>query len=532
MSSISKQLRRSRFKEINSRLRKIEAEDVRSFLLAFGYFPESHFLPGDFFTTEGLATPKNLKKIKKLKPSAREKDIPSFLLFPKSKYVVRALGIPPLKNYIHLSNFIADNWKKFRKHLILKEGDQIIPYSYPLFFEGKKRSDVGINNYKIYSEIDIPRAINEYRYCVFVDIKGFYPNIYTHALAWALDPKTKRKKERNNTQNWANNFDLATRKLYKRRTKGLLIGPYTSDLAAELLLRSIDGTLSKKLSEKKIKILGFRFKDDYALFCNDLDEADTIRKELQYILNEYHLEVNENKTKVIHTDEFENKKTWKVEIEALKEEMTEAYEVVDEKGHIAINEKELRLWLMKTQNLYETHNDEYIIKTFLGKLIKDGVSSISIVKNSTFSYPHNIGLGETYVSIYSIFSSLCKKVPSAWPLFLVFVCMCFKGATKSDIKEATKKFLNEIIKVAVRFDDSFLLIWTLYVLWRCEIKITEVIKKLVKTNYKENWLAMSFIDVNVGKYSLNGLKLEIVNRSRRKLLPLSKVVSVFGYNNR
>jgi len=534
MNSSLKKLKRRRFNEINNRLKKINAEDVRSFLLKSGYFPESQFLPNDFFTTKKLVEKDVLKKIKELKHENSDEGTPSFLFFPKSKYAIRALGVPPIENYLHLSNFIADNWKKISTHLRLGDNDLIIPYSYPLFFKGKKRSDIGINNYKLYSELDIPRAVNLFNYGILLDIKNFYPSVYTHTLAWCLDSKTKEKKERCNFENWANKFDSLTRKLYKSRTKGLLIGPCTSDLASEILLRTIDRDISRKILNRKNNIIGFRFKDDYVLFSDTVEDADFIIKEIQHIFNEYHLEANENKTRIIHTDSFEDKKTWKVEVEILKNEINEVYEMVNEDGLLKIPEKKIRLWMKKIQNLYQIYNDEYIIKTILGNLIREGVNSISITKNTTTSCPHTVALADVYISIFSYLSCLCKKVPSSWPLFLIFICLCLEGSANEAIERAIRTFIHNLAESFTKSGDSVSLIWALYVFWRCKIDIDSNLKKKIKNKYSEdNWLIMSFIDSNAGVFSISGgTRLELVNKKYEDLQPLFKVVSIFGYGSK
>lgn len=532
MNSDFKKLKGKRFKEINDRLSKINAEKVRSFLLSSGYFPESQFLPNDFFTSKILTEVKNLKKIKGLDYKTVDEGTPSFIFFPKSKYTIRALGIPPAENYAHLCNFISDNWNKIRAHLVLEENDSIVPYTYPLFFDNKKRSDVSINNYKVYSELDIPRAANQFNYCVFLDIKNFYPSIYTHTLAWCLDPKTQEKEERFNIKNWANKLDSLTSKLYQSRTKGLLIGPHTSDLESEILLRTIDRNLSDRTRSKNVEMAGFRFKDDYVLFSNTIESADIIRKEMQQLLNDYHLEVNENKTRIVHADSFEDKKVWKVEVERIKDEINEVYKTVDGNGHLKISEKHVRFWLKKTQSLYDTYGDEYIIKTILGGLIKEKVISVSITKTASYSYPHNISLEEVYISIFSYISSMCKKVPSAWPLFMIFVCLCFQGSTNPKIRASIKVFLSDFIKSFIKSNDSFPLIWTLYVLWRCEIKITKTIIKTISDEYKENWLVMAFINSKSGTCSIGGSKFDLINKNRKDLKPLFDVISVFGYGSK
>jgi len=529
MNSGLKKLKEKRFKDINTRLSKIRREDVRTFLLKYGYFPESQFLPSDFFSTTSLVEKAALKKLKKLSYDKAKEGKPTFLFFPRSKYAIRALGVPPIEGFVHLSNFISDFWDEIKKHLQLNQGDLIIPYSYPLFFENKKRSDVSISNHKVLSELDIPVAVSHFNYCIFLDIKSFYPSTYTHTLAWCLDSRTRERPERNNKHNFANKFDSLTRKLYNGRTKGILIGPYTSDLASEILLRTIDKEISEKISNKKIETIGFRFKDDYVLFFNRLEDADFTRKCIQQILNDYHLEVNDNKTRVVHTDEFEDKKVWKVEVEKLKNEINEVYQSVNKDGLLVVPEKRIRFWLKKTQSLYELHDDEYIIKTILGNLVKEKVKSISIKKTTTSSCPHQIALEEVYISIFSYISYLCKKAPSSWPLFMVFICFCLKNNPNKEVVSSVKIFLFDFIKSYAKSGDSFSLIWTLYCLWRCNIDLTEQLKRLIRKEYEENWLVMAFLSK---KTSAHKMKVDLVNRNRRNAKPLFEVVSVFGYGSK
>jgi len=347
-----------------------------------------------------------------------------------------------------------------------------------------------------------------------------------------LIQKHKKKKKGGIDKNWANKFDYLTRQLYKGRTKGILIGPYTSDLASEIILRTIDKEFSRRMENKKKEFLGFRFKDDYVFFTKTNEEADFIRKEMQFVLNEYHLEINENKTKIIRAGEFEDKKTWKADVERLKAEIEDAYMNIDEKRNLELTEKEIRYWLRKTKSLYKDYEDEYIIKTILGSLIKESVVSISIIKNITKSFPFNINPGEVYISTFSYINQLCRKSPSAWPLFMMFVLFCFNGIKDRKNKAPIKLYLFDLINKFLEFEDPFSLIWTLYTLWRCKINIPRFLKnKIIKKN-KENWLIMSLIDSKFGICSIGGIDYSIINKERQKMSSPASVISVFGYSSK
>ena len=84
----------------------------------------------------------------------------------------------------------------------------------------------------------------------------------------------------------------------------------------------------------------------------------------------------------------------------------------------------------------------------------------------------------------------------------------------------------------MKSDDSFSLIWTLYCLWRCNINLTKQLKQLIRREYEENWLVMSFLSKNASEFSVGNIKVSLVNRDRRAVKPLSEVVSVFGYESK
>lgn len=534
--------RKKRFKEINDRLKALKSDDVRRFLFKYGFFLENHYLPSDFYHSKVLGDKNVFKKLKKHTNDLSGNDKPTFLFFPKNKYVIKALGVPSLRNHIGLSNFIADNWTKIRNHLILNKDDLIIPYTYPLFYEDKKRSDVGLNNFKVFSEIDFAKASDKYSHCLFLDIKNFYSSIYTHSIAWALDPKTAhggkcscRGNERCSSHKrnyWPNQIDEFARKQNRNRTKGILIGPSTSDLLSEILLRAVDRNISKICNEQRKKILGLRFKDDYVIFTNSKEEADSIRKDIQYILNEFHLEVSEHKTEVISIEDFKDKKVWKVTTEKLVEAINIVFKENEKDGKVIIKEKHLRLWIKEMNSLYDAHQDEYIIKTIIGRLIKKNINAIKIKKDLTTTQPYQVGLPETYSSLFATIAQLCKKAPSTWPLFLLFVCLCFEGVKKGPVKTLIKRTLFNYAEMFTKDDETFPLIWTLYAIWRCKLKLSASLYSQIKSKFSDNWLIMSTLDIGSSTQKVGGASYSLTERDLDELLSIFEVMSIFGYSSK
>jgi hypothetical protein len=268
MNKIISEIKDKRFQEINSRLSSLEDHRVRDFFLKNGFFPESQFLPCDYFTSKEL--------LENIYSDINFNSTAASVIFPKSRFAFRNITIPPVKEYLELSDFISENWDSFKAHLILDSSTNIIPYSFPLFYEDQKRSEIGINNYKIMTEHDFTRLKEFFDYCVFIDIKDFYPSIYTHALAWSLDKKTDHSFNCDSCscgcdnkkctcfhrckEYWPNKFDEKIRHLSSNRTKGIPIGPYTSDFASEVLLRAVDADFSKKLKSRDCEYIGLSLK--------------------------------------------------------------------------------------------------------------------------------------------------------------------------------------------------------------------------------------------------------------------------------
>lgn len=134
------------------------------------------------------------------------------------------------------------------------------------------------------------------RYLLRADISRFYHSIYTHSIPWALHTKTAAK-QRQNRQNWSMlgvRLDYFIRRAQDDQTMGIPIGPDTSLVIAEILLRRLDEELQHRLGRLK----GFRAVDDYELSFATAADAEQGLAELQATLLEYELDINDLKTEI------------------------------------------------------------------------------------------------------------------------------------------------------------------------------------------------------------------------------------------
>jgi hypothetical protein len=130
------------------------------------------------------------------------------------------------------------------------------------------------------------------RYVLKLDIKEFYPSLYTHAIAWAISPQSRLKRNWRNQRMLGNKVDNAFRMAQSRRSVGVPIGPDLSFLIAEVVLCKVDANL------KKHKIKYLRWYDDFSIVCNSIEEAETIKTTIGDELSNFNLSINSRKTAI------------------------------------------------------------------------------------------------------------------------------------------------------------------------------------------------------------------------------------------
>ena len=150
----------------------------------------------------------------------------------------------------------------------------------------------GIERYQL--EEDEIRWMAGAQYVVHADVASCFPSIYTHSSPWALHGKDVAKKSTGITALAGNLLDKCTQITRDKQTNGLLIGPHSSNIIAEIILTKIDSELQAK-GYKKIA----RHIDDYTFYADTFDQAEKFVKDLGMCLRGFEMSLNDKKTRIL-----------------------------------------------------------------------------------------------------------------------------------------------------------------------------------------------------------------------------------------
>lgn len=143
------------------------------------------------------------------------------------------------------------------------------------------------------------KRLSRFKYCLITDVSRFYPSVYTHSLAWAINGKLAAKADThsNSAAVFGNRLDFILRQSQLRQTVGMAIGPDASKIVAEILMSAVD----KKFVEisRKPKPIYMRHVDDYWIGGNSQEECEKHLQNLRLALKEYQLDINEAKTRIL-----------------------------------------------------------------------------------------------------------------------------------------------------------------------------------------------------------------------------------------
>jgi hypothetical protein len=209
---------------------------------------------------------------------------------PKQINSRRTLSIPNPLFQVILCQTICDNWGNINNCY-----NSDLSLTKPIF--PMKRSFFNNDIFDKRNEIFIREATN-FRFLLKADISRFYSTIYTHAISWAIHgklPRTEWKK----LSYCGNRIDYDVRRCCLDKTHGIPTGPASSYIIHEIIACAVDEALKELFETKSIKKVGLRFIDDYELFFQTEEQAETGLECLNLALREYELELNPIKTSII-----------------------------------------------------------------------------------------------------------------------------------------------------------------------------------------------------------------------------------------
>ena len=286
---------------------QLQGEDVRAWLLRYGYFPEAYVLPPCFSVEQCRTTGLPYFEVKangKFKPDRTECQT---IHFPKGKLTDRTFGIIDPHVHHDIVCALTADWATV-VNAMLPEASSVSSFGFPVPIDsrhpgrlGHLRSGRSIYEFLRMAEDEIVTVAYRYSYIVRADIRNFYRSIYTHAISWALHGKSfvRDSGRRHDFSLLGNRLDSLLQNASDGCTNGIPIGPVVSDIAAEILAAAVDVRFTEIAAQRGLEFEAVRFKDDYRILVHAEANALDAIKYLQSALKDYNLELGEEKTAVV-----------------------------------------------------------------------------------------------------------------------------------------------------------------------------------------------------------------------------------------
>ena len=439
---------KTHFKETERLVRQIPSQDVASWLLNQGYFPELYVLPPSFqasnFTLQEQAYNQDFFDFKK-------RELIS-ISHPKTLLTSRVFSIQHPWNYHDIVYHLEKEWQSVLDHIFDSE-NKIYSYSIPIpvsKHHEKKLSNLRsgrmIYEWLSMAEKDLILDAVHYKFIARTDITNFYSSVYTHSIAWALEGRKEARDDKSYNL-LGNKIDKLYQYSNDGRTNGIPTGSILSDLIGEIILASIDKKISKQLKEYNIKFLAARFKDDYRFLCESESDATRILKIVAANLSTFNLTLNETKTSILKMPD------------GLYRKHDRQYFPHSLSGRKIITFKVFEHTLLIAIDIHRQNPGTSILEKFLSEIFHKKNRKLKIV----FSASDNKNEQE----IYKIFSLLFLAERESEKL-LCHVLSIIEELYKAHIKKypKLKPYLQSIIKSSVsRASDTgsiFEVVWLIF----------------------------------------------------------------------
>jgi hypothetical protein len=156
-------------------------------------------------------------------------------------------------------------------------------------------------SHKFFESQEFVELERRYRFLLKLDVARCFDSIYTHSIEWSMRGKVFSKEHlpRSDRSTFESKFDEVIRHGNWSETHGILIGPESSRIFAEVILQSSDVAILDRLPFGAFTGVIRRYVDDYYLFSNSEEELvraeDVVRKSLQAL----NLHLNGEKREVL-----------------------------------------------------------------------------------------------------------------------------------------------------------------------------------------------------------------------------------------
>ena len=211
----------------------------------------------------------------------------------KSLFSIRAPSNVASKYYIKNPR---QNINKYRSENVSGLGDESKHRFLSSYFSYKGHTRL----YKFFDSPEFTYLEQQFSSFWSLDISKCFDSIYTHSITWALKTKVYSKSNARVKNSFGSIFDRLMQACNYNETAGIVIGPETSRVFAEVIFQEIDLAIEGQLSA-----LGFvygesyvvrRYVDDIFIFTTNEIDSSKISKVVASCFKEYKLNLNTNKT--------------------------------------------------------------------------------------------------------------------------------------------------------------------------------------------------------------------------------------------
>jgi hypothetical protein len=356
---------------------------------------------------------------------------------PKVGFSRRLLGIPNPFHQSVLAKSIADRWPEIETIF----NKSTITNSKPVQDITGNRALKSINSFGEFKKECLINSFDKL-FEVKTDVSRYYGTIYTHIIPWIIHTKTVAKSKRKDTTLLGNLLDKNLREGNSGQTLGIPIGPDTSLVIAEIIGCTLDEMVQKKF---KTSIKGFRYIDDYYIYCENQADAEKVFKFIQSIFTEYQLDINEEKTKISKSP-FPFETDWSIELGTLTFRKHPKSQQTDIERFVSLAFKNAK------------NNPKDSVLNF----------AISVLKNIPL-----------FDESWKLYQSLILKIALTEPVTLPVVAQILVSHRPKVEKLKVKSVVENIIKEHTPKGHHFEVAWALWLCKEFEIKLPDTISDLV-----------------------------------------------------
>jgi len=211
----------------------------------------------------------------------------------KSLFSIRAPVKVSSKYYLRNPN---QNINKYRSENVVGVGDESRHRFLSSYFSYRGYTRL----YKFFDSQEFVRLEQRFSSFWSLDISKCFDSIYTHSITWALKTKIYSKNNSNVKNSFGSIFDRIMQACNYNETAGIVIGPETSRIFAEVIFQEVDQSIERQLAAMGLiygdSYVVKRYVDDIFIFStNDIDSSK-IAKVVAANFKEYKLNLNTAKS--------------------------------------------------------------------------------------------------------------------------------------------------------------------------------------------------------------------------------------------